>query len=134
MIDVAEVGGLLLERCESLPLPVSYPEGAETFTPPADGRYYEVRFFPNRHAWEGVSSGMLGQGLLQINVVWPKNQGVIAPYAAAKEAKLLFHKGLSLFGAGVKVSIANEPTDDAPLSEGSEVKIPVTIRWDATAV
>ena len=134
MIDLSEVGRLLFERCEGLPLPVAFPEAAETFTPPADGRYYEIRFFPNRHAWEGISSGLLGQGLLQINVVWPKNRGVLAPYAAARDAKLLFPKALPLFGAGVKVSISSEPTDDAPLTEGSEVKIPLTIRWDATAV
>lgn len=134
MINMAEVGRLLFQRCEGLPLPVSLPEPRKTFDPPGDGRYYEVRFFPNRAAWEGVSSGVLGQGLLQINVVWPKNKGILAPYRAVNDAKVLFHKNLALFGDGVKVSISSEPADGQALTDASEVKVPVTIRWDANAV
>lgn len=134
MIDIAEVVRVLLERCETLPLPVAFPESDKTFFPPDDGRYYEVRFFPNGHAWEGVSNGSLAQGLLQINAVRTKNKGIVGPYRDASLAKAHFPKLLALDGAGVRVTISNEPTEGPALSEPSEVKVPVTIRWNATAI
>lgn len=134
MIDTAEVARLLLDHCEALPLPVAYPETPQAFEPPADGRYYEVRFFPNGSAWEAVGAGSLGQGLLQVTVIYPKNRGLIAPYEHATAAKEHFNKSLSLHGDGIRVTISNEPIDGAPLVEASEVRVPVTVRWNATAI
>lgn len=132
MIPNDEVARLLLDRCAGLPLPVAFPEHPGGFSPPADGKYYEVRFFPNNHAWEGVSTGLLGQGLLQVNVVWPKGKGIIAPHGAVTAVKQRFPKDHRLFGDGVSVKITNEPSDGSALPDATEVRVAVTIAWSAS--
>lgn len=134
MADPAAVAAALLARCSTLSvgspaLPVAYPD--VDFTPPASGKYLEARFLPNRPAYEGLSSGRMDQGLLQINVVWPRKQGVIKPNAAAAEVMAHFPKGLRLQGSGVRVKIDREPWAAAPLIEDDKTVIPVTVSWTA---
>jgi len=134
MIDIAEVARLLFERCEGLSLPLALPEAPNTFSPPADGRYFEARFFPNGNAWEAVRRGALAQGLLQVTAVQRKNRGLVPLYQRAAEAKALFARPLALHGPGVKVTVSNDPVEGAPLVDASEVRVSVTVRWNATAV
>lgn len=110
-------------------LPVSYPE--VDFTPPADGKYLAAAFFPNRPAWEGLSSGKLDQGILQISVVWPKDVGLIAPLQIAELVKAHFAKRLALISGTTKVTITREPWAAQPLIEDRQVRVPVTISWSA---
>jgi hypothetical protein len=112
-------------------LPIAWPEPAETFTPPADGKYLQVSFYPNRPAWEGVSSGRLDQGLLQIDVVWPKNAGLIAPAQVAAQIEAHFPKGAAYVSGATKVTITREPWTAQPLPDANEVRLPVTISWAA---
>lgn len=130
------IASALLARCATLSvdspaLPVAMPEVA--FTPPADEEgerlpYLEVRDFTNAPYWEGLKSGRIDQGLLQITVVWPPRQGVIKPKAAAAAVMAHFPKGLRL-SSGVRVN--REPWAASPLSDDSEVRVPVTISWTA---
>src|SRR5690349_4779075 len=133
MADPAEIASSLEARCATLEvgspaLPIAYPEPKQTFTPPADGKYLEVQLFYNRPAWEGLSSGRMDQGLLQITVVWPKNKGIPGPMRHAAEVMAHFTKGLALTN-GVRVS--GQPYATSPLIDASDVRVPVTIPWTA---
>lgn len=131
MASPDQIADALLARCATLAvgspaLPIAMPEIA--FTPPASGKYLDVRDFTNRPLWEGVSGGKIDQGLLQVTVVWPPRQGVIKPKAAAAAVMAHFAKGLVL-AHGVKIN--GEPWAASPLSDDSEVRVPVTIPWTA---
>jgi len=133
MAEPAEIASALFARCATIStgsptLPVAYPESAATFTPPADGKYLEVAFFSNRPAWEGLASGRMDQGLLQVTVVWPKNKGIVGPSRHAASVMAHFPKGLAL-ADGVRVS--GQPYASSPLIEASDVRVPVTIPWIA---
>lgn len=130
----AQIADALLARASTLAvgspaLPILFPEiHADQ---PASNKYIEVRVIPNRPAWEGITSGVQDQGLLQINVVWPKGQGVIAPLEAAQQVMSHFPKGLALVSGATKVRITAEPYASQPLAEEDQVMVPVTISWAA---
>lgn len=107
------------------PLPIAWPEQAEAFVPPADGKYLAVSFFANAPRWQGVASGHIDQGLLQIAVVWPKKQGVIAPAAVADA--LINHFPVGPLADRVKV--ASKPWKATPIIEPDKVSVPVTVPW-----
>jgi len=111
-------------------LPVAYPEPATTFVPPADGKYLSVTFIQNRPRWEGLSSGRIDQGLLQVDVFWPKGQGLPAPSAIA-DALVSYFTGQRLYSGSARVKIAGEPWASEPLIEINQVRLPVTIPWTA---
>jgi hypothetical protein len=135
MASPDQIASALLARCATLSvgspaLPVAMPEiGFDPGVDAPDGKYLEVKAFSNAPFWEGLRSGKIDQGLLQVTVVWPPRQGVIKPKAAAAAVMAHFPKGLKL-GAGVKVS--KEPWDASPITDDSEVRVPVTISWTAS--
>lgn len=134
---LAQIADALLARAATLavgspPLPIAYPE--TEFDPAIeaiDGKYLDIRDFTNAPRWEGMTSGRQDQGLLQITVVWPSGQGVIAPKEAAAAVMAYFPKGLRLFSGSTKVKVSGEPWAAAPITEDDEVRIPVTIPWTA---
>ncbi len=133
-MNAAAIADALLARCATLavgspPLPVSYPD--VPFSPPADGKYLEVSDFTNRPAWEGVTTGRVDQGLLQITVVWPKDEGVIKPKAIADAVAAHFPKGLRLTSGAARVKVSAGPWAASPLLGGGETRIPITIPWTA---
>ena len=134
MADLTAVQLALFDRLEALtlspPLEIDWPEPPVTFVPPADGRYLEVRFFPNVPAFQGLGGETLDQGLFQINVVWPKNQGEIAPGQIAKAVRAHFAVPLALFHGGTKTKITGTQIA-AALKDATELRIPVTISWTA---
>jgi hypothetical protein len=126
-----EIADALLKRCEDLEvgtpsLPVAMPD--VSFTPPQDGKYLSVTFRPNAPRWEGVNQGRIDQGLLQIDVVWPKDAGVLAPMRIADAVMARFPKGLRL-APGIKITAA--PYVMQPLLEGNRTICPITISWVA---
>jgi hypothetical protein len=130
MADPAAVATALFERCETLSvgspaLPIAYPDVA--FTPPGDGRYLQVDLFANVPRWQGLASGRLDQGLLQITVVTPPGEGIVKARELANVVMSHFPKGLRL-GA---VKISAEPWDASPLIGDGETRTPITIPWVA---
>lgn len=130
MASPDQIASALLARCATLSvgspaLPIAMPE--VSFTPPADGKYLDVRDFTNNPLWLGLSGGKIAQGLLQVTVVWPPREGVIKPKAAAAVVMAHFPMGLRLAN-GVKLG---EPRDTSALSDDSECRVPVTIPWTA---
>lgn len=139
MIDPAAVAAALLSRCEALEvgspaLPIAYPDVA--FDPAVDapdGRYLTVDLFNNAPFWEGLTSGRIDQGLMQVTVVWPKGEGLAARRAAAAVIAH-FPKNLTLPGSGVLVKINRETWQASPILDDDSTSIPVTISWVATAL
>lgn len=130
-IALALIEHALLMVATGPELPVSVPEPAEVFVPPADGRYIDVGVFPNVHKWEGMTHGKMEQGLLGITVVWPKNQGIITPNAVAEQVAAHFSKGLVLRNGSTMIKINREPVIAEPLIEADKVSVPVNISWEA---
>lgn len=112
-------------------LPVSFPEPATPFNKPADGKWLEFQFFPNDLKWQGLTSGRLDQGLVQLGVCWPKYQGLVAPTEAVGQVKAHFAKNTVLFHNGWKVTLNAEPRQAQQLDQPDGVKIPVIIAWQA---
>lgn len=112
-------------------LPVSYPEPVETFVPPTDGKYIEVIDFTNQPAWEGLASGVLDQGILQLTVIWPKNAGLIGPKQVVASIKTHFAKATRMVSGSVGVKVTREPWAASPIIEADKVRIPITIFWTA---
>jgi hypothetical protein len=134
MPDPAVVAALLLARCATLSvgapaLPVSMPDVA--FTPPSNGKYLRVSLFNNAPAWEGMTTGRMDQGLLQVTVVWPKGQGIIKAREIATDVIAHFPKGLKLANAGAQVRINREPWAGSPIIDDSASLVAITIPWVA---
>jgi hypothetical protein len=138
MANPGDVAAALLTRCSTLSvgspaLPVAYPEPQKTFDPPTTeaGRpapYLRVDLFLNAPLWEGLSEGRIDQGLMQIMVVWPKNQGLPAPLRTAAAVIAHFPKGR--LAPGVKIS--REAWAASPIIEPSQVLVPIMIPWTAS--
>lgn len=112
-------------------LPVSYPEPVQTFVPPADGKYLEVQDFTNQPAWRGLAGGSLGQGILQLTVVWPKNNGLIGPKQVVASIKEHFTAGTRMISGGVTVKVTHDPDEASHISEADKLRVPITIFWTA---
>ncbi|MEH6697202.1 MAG: phage tail terminator-like protein [Brevundimonas sp.] len=136
MAEDADIIRALFLRCQTLSvgspaLPITFPEPGAAYAPPEDGKYLRVDVFLNRPAWEGLTSGAMHQGLLQITVNWPRQDGVLAPVRIADQIKAHFPKALALVENGTKVTISGKPYPSSPITEPDRVTVPVTIPWQA---
>lgn len=114
-------------------LPVSLPEQPGGFTPPEDGKYIDVMFFPNGTKWAALSEGEMCQGILGVTLVWPTNRGLVAPMTAADQIADHFPENLSLREGVAKVTFPRRPDAMQPLIEDNKVSVPVNVFWEATA-
>jgi hypothetical protein len=134
MADPAVVAQLILEHAEAMvigspSLPIAYPD--VTFVPPADGKYLRLDLFTNEPFWQGLSSGRIDQGLLQVMVVWPRAEGRIRPLEVAAMVMEHWAKLTTLQGSGTRVRVNKEPWAATPLLSPSETETPITIPWNA---
>lgn len=135
MANPVVVATLIMDRCEEMQtegpiLPVAFPD--RSFVPPADDRYLRCNLFENAPAWEGLSSGRMDQGLLQVDVVWPRGRGPIEIRQAVLDVMAHFPKGLTLFGASTRVRFHREPWFAAPIPEADVTVVPITVPWMAS--
>ena len=136
-MSAADIADALLARAATLSvgspaLPIAMPEmGFDPKVSATDGKYLEVLIFFNRHAWVGLSAGALKQGLLQVTVVWPPREGTVDAAAAAQEVIDHF-KGQTMRSGSVTVKVTEEPSPSGPLTDDSELRVPVTIVWTAS--
>lgn len=96
-----------------------------------DGKYVEAKPFNNLPLWEGLSAGIIRQGLFVVGVVWPKGEGVIAPTLVAEQVAVHFPRGMKLRSGTTVVSIKLEPLVGSPLIEPDKTTVPITISWTA---
>lgn len=117
-----------------LDMPVAWPEIPYTPETGEDGQikpYLRIDYLPNRPAWEGLASGRIDQGLLQITVTWPPNCGILAPAEAVGLIMAAFSKNTPMTADGVTVRVSREPWVSPPLTETDRVGHPITIPWTA---
>lgn len=135
MADPAVVATLIMDRCELMQtegpiLPVAFPDSP--FTPPVDDRWLRCDLFNNAPAWEGLKSGKLDQGILQVTVIWPRNRGAIEIRQIVSDVMAHFPKGLTLFGNDARVRFNREPWAASPIIEDSQTAVPITCSWVAS--
>lgn len=128
----AQVAEALMARANALSVgspPLTVIFGEEPTDPPA--KYLLVNHLPNAPRWQGISSGRLDQGLLQIMVVWSKDQGEVAPLEAAQSVMDHFPLGLGMACGTTKVKVSAQPWVAQPIRGPDKVSFPVTIPWTA---
>lgn len=117
---------------EGTALPVAWPE--VEFDPSEHPKYISVALLMNRPGWEEIG-GQKAQRLamLQISVIWPKNQGEIKPLVVASAIALAWQKGTILFATDLKIKVYKLPWLSGPISDRSRVQISVNIPLAAFA-
>lgn len=130
VIENALLAKVLLLETTGPSLPVAFPD--IDFSAPEDGKYLSATIFYNRPKWEGLGEPTASQGLLQINVHWPRGEGRIPAQAVADQVKQAFNKGLMLTQNSVRITINRAPWSGSPISEDSQLLVPVTISWLAS--
>lgn len=134
MADRADIIRALFDHMALLdtPLPISYPEPATTFVPPADGKYLEVAFSPNQEKWHGLGGGRIDQGLLQVTVVWPPRDGIINPTRVIDDIVDHFAFLTVMTYGTATVRVSRQPRWVTPMSQPDKARTPVMIPWTAT--
>lgn len=114
-------------------LPIAMPE--VKFNPPSSGKYLEARFLPNRPATRVIAfdGPDQHQGLLQVSVIWPKGQGIIAASEIANEVVKHFRRGTVIAADDLRVRIYETPWESPPLDEPNRMQVPVTVPWQCSA-
>ena len=102
-----------------------------SFSPETGKPYFRVDLFRNAPFWQGLNTGKIDQGLLQITVVWPEGLGIIKASAAADAVMTHFPRGLKLFSGTACVRISGQPWAAAPLIEAGWSSTPITIPYTA---
>jgi hypothetical protein len=72
-------------------------------------------------------------GLMQVDVFWRNNQGLVKPLGRAADLMDFFKKGTRLVFQGVRVHVLKPPFYAAPMQEPGWIQIPVSIPYTAYA-
>lgn len=126
----------LLSRLSSLTLspamPVAYPNVA--FTPSATG-YLRATHVPNtaNQVTLGASGKNRFEGLLQVDVFWPEDAGLVAPSERAGAVAAHFKRGTDITLDSITVRIVTPPEIRQALQSPPYTQIPVMIRYQADA-
>ena len=109
-------------------LPVAYPN--VPFTPPVSGPYLHAHA-PLRAttAAIGISAWDEHAGIFQVDVVYRAQDGVIKPTQIADAVAAHFPRNLHLENGSVRVDINEPPSIAAPVTDGTNLKTPVSIRY-----
>lgn len=93
--------------------------------------YLVVDIVPNRPAWEGVKTGRLDQGLLQILAVYPAGTGSITPALMVGRIMAGFPVSAPIAADDVIVRVARAPFESPPIPVNDRTSYPVTVAWVA---
>jgi Bacteriophage related domain of unknown function len=72
-------------------------------------------------------------GIFQVDIFWPENQGLTQPINKAKALEDYFAKGTDLSTDEVKIKIQNKPFISPAQQEPGWVQVPVSVPWRAFA-
>jgi len=134
----------LLTRAEALEvpdpvaggfLPVALPDVAPPWGEgPAPDRYLSVSIFDNVPRWQGIGKGSkVGQGILQVEVMWPRGTGVIAIRRAAQAVMDHFPNKSRHVEGTASIKVSGEPWHGSVIPAPAGSSLPVSIPWTATA-
>lgn len=111
-------------------MPVAWPN--VVYDPPETG-YLRASHLPN--TTEQVTLGGSGRnrhfGLFQVDVMWPKGTGNIAPMEIASQVVAHFKRGTSFTQNSVLILINSPPSVAPPIDADPFIQIPVTIEYQA---
>lgn len=98
-----------------------------SFTPPASGVWLEVKHLPNDGVDQSISgSGVLAQGMFQVNVVNRKEKGIISLQNVAELVQVAFPKASAITGM---CRVSRAPYQSSPLTLDDRLIIGVTIPY-----
>jgi uncharacterized protein DUF4128 len=112
-------------------LPVFWPNVGNN--PPSDGRYLAVSLLPN-HNDRFLLAGNdphYRQGILQVNVMMPRNAGQTPSTQIAGQVASHFPADLALFSEDVKVKLQKVPDVMSALSTDAAWMTPVSVYYEA---
>lgn len=133
----------LLERASTIAvaygvdtLPVAMPDVPPPWgEAPAPDRYFRVSIFDNVPRWQSVGGDTkIGQGILQIEVIWARGIGTIQIRAAAQAVMDHFPAALRLNHGTAAVKIDGQPWHGSAIPQDDRTVMVVSIRWVASAV
>lgn len=107
--------------------------GDNNFEPPVDGNgmilpYLRFDFMNNAPFWEGIRTGRLDQGMMQITLTMPRPHLVATALGLVDDIITLYPKAVRLPGAG-RVKVQSSPWVASPIVEGDRTYYPVTVPW-----
>ena len=98
-----------------------------TFDPPDTGIWLEVKHMPNNGIDQSINgSGVLAQGMFQVNVVNRKEQGIISLQNVAELVQAAFPKSSAITGL---CRVSRAPYQSSPLTLDDRLIIGVTIPY-----
>lgn len=135
----------LLERAATLAvvdpvaggvLPVAMPDvpppWGEAATP---DRYLSITIFDNVPRWQASGPGAkIGQGILQVEVIWPRGTGVISIRKVAQAVMDHFPKHSRHRHDSASVKVQGEPWHGSVIPAAAGTSMSISIPWVAEAV
>lgn len=109
-------------------IPVKYV--GRNFTPPNDGKWWEVIYVPNSLDDSAIGSSQTYQGILRLILHWPQdNSGAYSMLDEVRRMASFFEKG-SVFGTVVNVRITNHPNLLSLIEQPPEMLAGISIRYN----
>lgn len=127
--DFAELVGTFAAGL-SPPMAVSYP--GISFTPPAEGMWLEVRWFPNETQNYGIPNAgpFLMQGFGQVSACYRIGSGIVGGLSVAGAIVSALGKGTVLG----RVKVERQPWISAVITEDDRLMHPITIPYRGLVV
>lgn len=106
----------------------------DSYKPTIGEAYLEARYLPAPTNTLAVGEGRdQYNGILQVTVVAPRNEGVEPAMAIADEVIRHFKKHTIIDGDGVRVKINRQPSQASPAGDGAWLRVPVSIVYNCMA-
>lgn len=117
--------GLVGEFVAAIGLPCSYP--GLGFTPPANGPWLELQWFPNQTQNYGMGDDgpSLLQGFGQLSACYRPGGGIIVGTTITDQIIVAFAKGTAFAG----VRVYRKPWTSSIIQDPERIMHPVTIPW-----
>jgi len=107
---------------------VDYPQPGQTKA----ANYLRVDFIPNTTTNSELGAGQeQHRGIFQVSIYWKAGVAVIDPLETAQTIINHFHKGTTLYEAGLKIQISRKPYLASPFPDDGRMKTPITIQYQA---
>ena len=102
-----------------------------SFTPTVGVPYQQVTLLPAQPANLEMGAAYTEQGLMQVNLFYPKNAGPVPAALRGEAIRAAFPIGASLSSNGITVNITNTTEIGPAQPDNDAFMIPVRIRWQA---
>jgi hypothetical protein len=130
----AKIAEGLFKRLSALTpaLPIAWPN--RSFTPPSDGKYLRVSDLPLPTRGMSLTNDGTNEysGLLQVDVMWPLNDGEQPATEAAGAVIAHFKRGTRMDNGGIRIDCVTAYRSPA-LRDDPRWQVPVTVSYRAYA-